>query len=349
MARFDARFLARGWLSVAIAASRDKDRPALCRTVAIERYAHGVRLVATDSYLLLRSWVPELEYEDEPEPEIDEMPIVTSVAMDPHGRAKGFMGHVLKLAAGEDAELVEVEMGLGVVQAKTDAPEMEGLESHWVTLDHPGHERLRLLTYDGDFPSWRKAVWGFQRASTSVVALNPEIVERLAKVGKLNGGAPLVWHFGGESRMARIEVAHSQPIVEGLLMPVRWDFDGDQPQSVTDEATAGAAAPTTEDEPRAEPATAPEPEVEVDLEDAAMRVVVTSRRGSESLLMEKLGVGATTAARLIDLLEVTGVVGPPKGAAPRDVLMPVEELEELDRLKAADAAGRIVETVAVDV
>lgn len=345
MARYDARYLARGWLSVALAASADRERPALCKTVSIERFPWGVRLVSTDSYVLLRAWVPDLDHPDYPEPTLDEVPYARAVAIDQHGRGKGFMAHVLKLSAGEDAPLVEVDMGLGVYEAADGPPSLGGMEARWVVLDHPDHERLKLPAYEGDFPSWRQVVDGFERVSTSVIALNPEIVGRLAKLGKLNGGASLVWHFGGETRMARVEVMHSEPHVEGLVMPVLWNFDGNQPES----ERVPAGVPPEDDAPETneasdEPPPVDEPEEEVDLEDAAMRVVVQARRGSESLLMEKLGVGATTAARLIDLLEVTGVVGPPKGAAPRDVLMPVEELEQLDALKGA----RVIDAESVD-
>ncbi len=51
----------------------------------------------------------------------------------------------------------------------------------------------------------------------------------------------------------------------------------------------------------------------------ARKVVVESKRASASLLQRRLRVGYARAARLIDLLEEKGVVGPQDGAKPREV------------------------------
>lgn len=53
----------------------------------------------------------------------------------------------------------------------------------------------------------------------------------------------------------------------------------------------------------------------------AFRVVKESRKASASLLQRRLKVGYARAARLIDLLEENGVVGPADGAKPRRILM----------------------------
>lgn len=227
---FDARTLARGWLSVALASADDEERPALHRTVSIEEFGDGVLLAATDSYVLLASWVPRIDREIEPAPDPDEAPAVTAVAMDLHGRGRGFLAHVFKLATAKDAPLIEVRLSLGVTEV--DDPNRQsfsGMEATYVVLEHPDAERIKLQSYEGEYPQWRKLVAGFSAHKTSAIALNPEIVGRLARLGKLHPGAALRWRFGGADKAASIDV-DGFPYVSGLVMPMPWDFDRDEPR-----------------------------------------------------------------------------------------------------------------------
>ena len=57
----------------------------------------------------------------------------------------------------------------------------------------------------------------------------------------------------------------------------------------------------------------------------AKRVVIEARKASASLLQRRLRIGYARAARLIDLLEERGVVGPLDGAKPREVYFKEEE------------------------
>jgi S-DNA-T family DNA segregation ATPase FtsK/SpoIIIE len=61
----------------------------------------------------------------------------------------------------------------------------------------------------------------------------------------------------------------------------------------------------------------------------AADIVVTSGMGSTSLLQRRLKVGYARAGRIMDMLEAKGVVGPPDGSKPREVLADVEELESI--------------------
>ena len=55
------------------------------------------------------------------------------------------------------------------------------------------------------------------------------------------------------------------------------------------------------------------------LYEEAKRLVIEARKASASLLQRRLRVGYARAARLIDMLEERGVVGPADGAKPREV------------------------------
>lgn len=61
--------------------------------------------------------------------------------------------------------------------------------------------------------------------------------------------------------------------------------------------------------------------VDDDLFQEAAETVIRSGKASASLLQRRLRVGYARAARLLDLLEERGVVGPADGARPRDVLV----------------------------
>jgi len=63
------------------------------------------------------------------------------------------------------------------------------------------------------------------------------------------------------------------------------------------------------------------------LYEEAKRMVISSRKASASLLQRRLGVGYARAARLIDILEERGIVGPADGAKPRDILVGDESEE----------------------
>ncbi len=55
--------------------------------------------------------------------------------------------------------------------------------------------------------------------------------------------------------------------------------------------------------------------------DDAVKIVVQHNKASSSLLQRRLQIGFNKAARLIEQLEAAGVVGPPDGSKPREVLI----------------------------
>jgi S-DNA-T family DNA segregation ATPase FtsK/SpoIIIE len=61
----------------------------------------------------------------------------------------------------------------------------------------------------------------------------------------------------------------------------------------------------------------------------AAEVVIQHQQGSTSLLQRRLKVGYGRAARIIDQLHAAGVLGPPDGSKPRDVLMGLEDLDRV--------------------
>jgi S-DNA-T family DNA segregation ATPase FtsK/SpoIIIE len=71
-----------------------------------------------------------------------------------------------------------------------------------------------------------------------------------------------------------------------------------------------------------------------DLYDQAVRIVLETRRGSVSLLQRRLSIGYSRAARLVDMMAETGIVGSYKGSQAREVMMSLDEWEAARQGKA---------------
>ena len=61
----------------------------------------------------------------------------------------------------------------------------------------------------------------------------------------------------------------------------------------------------------------------------AAEVVIQNQHGSTSLLQRRLKVGYGRAARIIDQLHAAGILGPPDGSKPRDVLAGLDDLDRI--------------------
>jgi S-DNA-T family DNA segregation ATPase FtsK/SpoIIIE len=63
----------------------------------------------------------------------------------------------------------------------------------------------------------------------------------------------------------------------------------------------------------------------------AAEIVINNSSGSTSLLQRRLKIGYGRAARIIDQLHSAGVLGPPEGSKPREVMVTHEQLEAMMR------------------
>jgi len=71
----------------------------------------------------------------------------------------------------------------------------------------------------------------------------------------------------------------------------------------------------------------------------AAEVCIQNQLGSTSLLQRRMSIGYGRAARIIDQLELAGVLGPANGSKPRDVLVGLEELDDLVGPEGANSNG----------
>lgn len=207
------------WLNVALASGQDDATPALYRTVQVEFLdASTVRLIALDSYLLLRTVVADDPVDD------GETTDDVVVAMDPDQRMKALMTFVHK-ASKDDPD---AEVTLTVASAESpDRPTLDPGMDRQALVVEAGQERLMLDVFDGGMPDWRaiKPPTPSPASAVSGLMLNGEL---LARFGKFRNGIPHVrCQFNGALGVVGIEAPHLEPPVVGLLMPVR---DGAQPE-----------------------------------------------------------------------------------------------------------------------
>ena len=62
----------------------------------------------------------------------------------------------------------------------------------------------------------------------------------------------------------------------------------------------------------------------------AIDLVVRSGQASVSMLQRRFRIGYNRAARIVDMMEARGIIGPQDGSRPRQVLMTEEELDNLE-------------------
>lgn len=73
-----------------------------------------------------------------------------------------------------------------------------------------------------------------------------------------------------------------------------------------------------------------------ELFDEAKELIVSAGKASTSYLQRRLKVGYARAARIMDLLEEAGVIGPADGAKPREILINEKEVEEQEEYEGPD-------------
>ncbi|WP_459499921.1 DNA translocase FtsK [Bacillus sp. C1] len=124
----------------------------------------------------------------------------------------------------------------------------------------------------------------------------------------------------GRGDMLFIPIGASKPVrVQGAFL------SDDEVERVVEYVVAQQKAQYQEDMiPQDVPET--KQEVEDELYDEAVQLVVEMQTASVSMLQRRFRVGYTRAARLIDAMEMNGVVGPYEGSKPREVL--IKDIQE---------------------
>jgi S-DNA-T family DNA segregation ATPase FtsK/SpoIIIE len=61
-----------------------------------------------------------------------------------------------------------------------------------------------------------------------------------------------------------------------------------------------------------------------ELVEKCLEIIRREKRASTSLLQRRLRLGYTRAARIVDILEQRGILGPGEGAKPREILVDLD-------------------------
>jgi len=125
----------------------------------------------------------------------------------------------------------------------------------------------------------------------------------------------------GSSRLVRVHGAFVTEVETNLVV----EFWKRQARPEYDQ-TFLLAPPTEEDD--AEP-DAMEGEQDPMYQDA-VRVVLEMGKASTSTLQRRLRLGYGRAARILDMMQREGIIGPPDGSKPRDVLKRPDWLQEVE-------------------
>ena len=141
---------------------------------------------------------------------------------------------------------------------------------------------------------------------------------------KLLGRGDMLFLPMGESTPTRIQGAWiSEDEVKRVV-----DFTISQQKAMYDEKMLNLNAPV--ESSKIDANTDVKEEYDDPLYDEIVEFVVTQGKASASLLQRRFKLGYNRAARIVDLLEERGIIGPQNGSKPREVLVKLEKSEDVE-------------------
>jgi S-DNA-T family DNA segregation ATPase FtsK/SpoIIIE len=129
---------------------------------------------------------------------------------------------------------------------------------------------------------------------------------------KLLGRGDMLFQPPGTSKILRAQGAMTsdadiRSIVDFIKNQAEADYEVDITSKI--EKTGSVGGEDFEDE---------------DVLSQAIEIVRETQRASTSSLQRRLRIGYTRAARIMDILEERGIVGPPRGSDPREILIDLD-------------------------
>jgi len=168
-----------------------------------------------------------------------------------------------------------------------------------------------------------------QRPSVNVITgtIKANFPARIAfQVAQKTDSRTILDTIGAEKLLGRGDMLFLPP---GASKPIRAQgaMISDAEIHTVTEFIRGQARPSYElevQEKMEKPEDRLEDGVDDDLVEQAVQIIRETRRASTSSLQRRMRIGYTRAARLIDILEERGMLGPPRGAEPREILIDLD-------------------------
>lgn len=200
------------WRTVWTCVGDDDGQPQLYRTVYIELHGEGVRLVATDTYMLVAAWLGFEDYS----PPIKTEPDKRWIVVDHDARVKAMCSWLAK-SAKDDAEM-EITLTDGQLVDDRRPTLAPFLERNGVTID-AGTEQVGLYQSEASPIDWRGLLKLGGGEATERLALGADMLGRFAAMKLAD---PVRFSLSGDTKPARwaSKSPASHP-VDGLLMPIR--------------------------------------------------------------------------------------------------------------------------------
>lgn len=214
-----ANQFASAWTNVARAENNDVDDP-FHRTVIVEVFEDlGVRLIATNGYLMLWSWVPVapgFDDDEEPAPELTETPDVTLWVRDKYHLIHAACKNIARQAKSQpDARVV---LSVGVMEDNAQPTLDPDLDRIGLILAARDQRELAPLIIGHSTPDWRKGLDEFDPATVDVTAYSIDVLKRIGGLSNDMGYVRLTHQ--GDGRPVLLH-ADTEPPVDGLMVPVK--------------------------------------------------------------------------------------------------------------------------------
>lgn len=216
-----ARRFAIAWRAVIGAASTDDQRGPIYRSVLIEQHDDGLLLVATNSYLMLYTWVgrDDANHLAGPPP-IEDAPRAEIIVRDVSGLPAALFAHVAKNTknAGVADRTTALELAVGRIEPHPDRPTLGAEVDQPALIARCWNEAVAIPIVEGNYPAWRSALSPGAARGSKRVRLDPDQLRIVANVRTDDLDAVSMTFLGADRGVDLC--MPGDPTIYGRLMPM---------------------------------------------------------------------------------------------------------------------------------